>query len=387
MVKMMIMKRLTQIFQTLLGVVALIATALVALGRLVWRTIRNWWTNRSKWLRRLMVTVAAVGVVGMVGLLAYDVYNDNYGRDYWDRELADGIYLHSYADNKWRVYDNVAEEYTTKKMDWLSDKGEDNSFAVYALQNRRGYINLETGKVMVDALANDYRKAWVFSEGLAAVMVDKKIGFINAENQVVIPFEFDYSADCEMWDFGYVFHNGYCIMTNLEGKLGLIDTAGNWVLEPVYDEIWRPTDSGHRVVIKDGLYGLYDAGLNLVYEVAYDFISDCRNSQGFVLTKDGKMWQEDCAGNVVTPFMYEECELLHYPVDLADEDYGYVYNLSIYAKYVVSGKYGILNRLTGEPITSAVYDDVEMISPEVFEVNLAGVYGEHLLDCSGRVIK
>ena len=35
------MKRLTQIFQALLGVVALILTALVAAGRLTWLTIRN----------------------------------------------------------------------------------------------------------------------------------------------------------------------------------------------------------------------------------------------------------------------------------------------------------------------------------------------------------
>ena len=35
------MKRLTQILQALLGVVALIFTAILAFGRLTWRTIRN----------------------------------------------------------------------------------------------------------------------------------------------------------------------------------------------------------------------------------------------------------------------------------------------------------------------------------------------------------
>lgn len=34
------MKRLTQIFQALLGVAALILTTLIAAGRLAWRTIR-----------------------------------------------------------------------------------------------------------------------------------------------------------------------------------------------------------------------------------------------------------------------------------------------------------------------------------------------------------
>ena len=45
------MKRLTQIFQALLGVVALILTAIIAFGRLAWRTIRSWWKNRPKWVR------------------------------------------------------------------------------------------------------------------------------------------------------------------------------------------------------------------------------------------------------------------------------------------------------------------------------------------------
>lgn len=51
------MKRLTQIFQALLGVVALIFTAIIAFGRLAWRTIRKWWKKRSKWLRRSIVAI------------------------------------------------------------------------------------------------------------------------------------------------------------------------------------------------------------------------------------------------------------------------------------------------------------------------------------------
>ena len=58
------MKRLTQIFQALLGVVALIFTAIIAFGRLAWRTIRNWWKNRSKWLRRSIVAIFIIVPVG-----------------------------------------------------------------------------------------------------------------------------------------------------------------------------------------------------------------------------------------------------------------------------------------------------------------------------------
>ncbi len=80
-------------------------------------------------------------------------------------------------------------------------------------------------------------------------MKNGKIGSINAKNEVVITFLFDYPDKCRMWDFGYLFHDGYCIMTNKDGDLGLIDKNGNWVIEPAYDEIWAPHESGYRIIV------------------------------------------------------------------------------------------------------------------------------------------
>ena len=267
------MKRLTQIFQALLGVVALILTAMIAAGRLAWYTIHNWWKKRSKWFRRSIATVLILIPVGFVALVAYALYEDEYGRDYWDRKLSDNITLHSFSDNKWRVYDKQTGEYTTDKINWLSEVPENDSLAVYALPNKRGYINVNTGRIIIDAETNDYRRAWVFSEGLAAVMKDGKIGFINANNEVVIPFQFDYTDKCRMWEFGYVFHNGYCAMPNADGDLGLIDKSGNWVVEPAYDEIWAPHKSGYRVIVKDNKHGVLNADCAVVYPAEYGYIN------------------------------------------------------------------------------------------------------------------
>ena len=66
---------------------------------------------------------------------------------------------------------------------------------------------------------------------------------------------------------------------------------------------------------------------------------------------------------------------------------GYIYALSDFAKYCIAGKYGIMNRITGEPITPAIYDEVNMISAELFEVTPADNYGIHLVDSNGNVIK
>ena len=377
------MKRLTQIFQALLGVVALIFTAIIAFGRLAWRTIRNWWKNRSKWLRRSIVAIFIIVPVGFVALVAYALYEDEYGRDYWDRKLSDNITLHSFSDNKWRVYDKQTGEYTSDKINWLSEAPENDSLAVYALPGKRGYINVNTGRIVIDAEANNYCKAWVFSEGLAAVMKDGKIGFINAKNEVVIPFQFDYSDECRMYDFGYLFHNGYCIMTNTDGDLGLIDKSGNWVVEPSYDEIWTPNKSGYRVIVKDNKHGVLNADCAVVYPAEYGYISIL--SDGFMLTKGGKQWQVDFEGNTVQPFMFDSTYYLNYPIGY-NECGEIQYAFADFVKYEVMNSYGIMNRITGEPITPAIYSDINMLSKNLFEVQEYDSYDWYLLDTKGNVV-
>ena len=377
------MKRLTQIFQVLLGVVALIFTAIIAFGRLAWRTIRNWWKNRSKWLRRSIATVLILIPVGFVALVAYALYDDAYGRDYWDRRVSDNVTLRSFSDNKWRVYNTNTEEYTTEKINWLSEASENDSLAVYALPGKRGYINVNTGRVVIDAEANNYCKAWVFSEGLAAVMMDGKIGFINDQNEVVIPFQFDYTDKCRMYDFGYLFHNGYCIMTNTDGDLGLIDKSGKWVIEPSYDEIWAPHKSGYRVIIKDSKHGVLDSNCNVVYPAEYGYISIIPD--GFVLTKGGRQWQVDFEGNTTQPFMFDGTYYLNYPIGY-NECGDIQYAFADFVKYEVMNSYGIMNRITGEPITPAIYSDINMLSKDLFEVQEYDSYDWYLLDTKGNVV-
>ena len=378
------MKRLTQIFQALLGVVALILTAIVAFGRLAWRTIRNWWKNRSKWLQRSIVTLLVLIPVGFVILIAYAYYDSEYGKSYWNEKvLSQKVEAHYFRDGKYRVYNRCTGEYTTPKLNWVSDTPKNDSLAVYALPNKRGYINVNTGHVVIDAEANDYLKAWVLSEGLAAVMKDGKIGFINDKNEVVIPFQFDYTDKCRMWDFGYLFHGGYCIMTNANGDLGLIDKSGNWVVEPSCDEIWSPHTSGYRVIVKDNKHGVLNADCAVVYPAEYGYINIL--SDGFVLTKGGKQWQVDFDGNIVQPFMFDGTYYLKYPNGY-DSCGDLTYEFADFVKYEVMNSYGIMNRITGEPITPAIYLNINMLSKNLFEVQEYDSYDWYLLDTKGNVV-
>lgn len=376
------MKQLTKIFQALLGVVALLCTSLIAFGRLAWRNMRSWWKKRSKGFRRLMMLVLMLIVAVYVVKIVCDYFDYKYGRSYWENEaLSKNVRVHGFNDGKYRVFNQANGEYTTGKLKWVSKTSTGDSLTVYAVPDKRGFLDVNTGEVVIDAEKNDYTKAWIFSEGLAAVMKEGKIGFINTKNEVVIPFQFDYSGKCQKWNFGYLFHNGYCMMTNKDGKQGLIDASGKWVVDPTYDEVWSPNEIGYRLVVEDGEYGLLDSLCNVIYPAAYYYIDVL--DDGFVLTKDGRMWKENTAGEVVNPFLFDATYYLNYPNGY-DEDGDIEYVFSEYAKYEVCQFVGIMNRITGKPITPAIYWDMNMLSKDLFEVHDPETGNWYLLDSDGK---
>ena len=375
------MKTLSKIFQALLGVLALTFAGLVAGGRLVWRKIRNRWKRASKWVRRTIVVSFLLIAAAFAALVAYAIYDDAKGRWYVDATLSKDVVVYYYADDTYRVYNTSTEKYKTPRISWVVSAAENDSLGVYAIGDRRGFINTKTGDVVIDAKANDYEKAWVFSDGLAAVMKDGKVGFIDANNKLVIPFRFDYSDKCVMYEIGYLFHDGYCVMTNKDGKFGLIDISGNWVVEPEYDELWNAHKTGNRIVVNDGKHGVLDSCGNVVYPTEYFYIDVL--SDGFVLTKDGKKWQVDLEGNVVNPFLFDGSRYIEYPISYSDNN-GVEYALSDYMEYYVNSNSGIMNRITGKPITPALYDDVYMMSDKLFKVQDAETYDWYIIDINGN---
>lgn len=378
------MKTLKQIFQGLIGIVALICTALVACGRLAYQTIRKWWKRRSKWFCRLVKVSAVIAAVGFAGLMAYAFYDSRYGRWSWnDEPLTDNIMLHYFQDDKARVYNCTTGKYTTGRLNWVAHPMRYDSLTVYAVPGRRGYININTGEIVIDARSNDYTKAWVFSEGLAAVMKDGKIGFINPSNEVVIPFQYASSEKCDLWKFAYIFYNGYSLMTDRDGDFGIIDKTGKWIIEPEYKEIWKPGVKGHRVIMKDGKYGLIDAYCNFMYPVEYDHIESLND--GFVLSRCGCKWKVDLDGNVVNDMLFDSTHYLNYPVGY--DEYGDIrYEFADYLKYKVGDLFGIMDRITGDAVTPAIYVDINMLSEELFEVQDQYSGEWYLLDTNGKVM-
>ncbi len=376
------MKRLPQIFQALLGVAALICSALVAVGRLAWRTIKVWWRDRPKRLCRGLAWTFAAAVAVAVVAWACAFYDEEFGRcDWGDRMLSGNITLHSFANDTYRVYNEVTGKYMTPRLDWVSDVPAGDSLAVFARGGRRGYLNVNTGESVVEA--RDYERAWVFSEGLAAVVKEGKVGFINVRNELVIPFRYDYSPHCKM-NVSYLFHNGYCMMTDADGNCGLIDRSGEWVVEPTYDELWVPAKNGCRVVVDDGVFGVLDAECKVKFPVEYGYIT-IMDDGGFTLTKGGREWRIDSDGNVVNEFLFSCSNYMYYPTGYNDSG-EVIYALADYMEYELLQHYGIMNRHTGKPVTPAIYDEINMISENLFEVQPSDSFSWHIIDSQGNIV-
>ena len=199
----------------------------------------------------------------------------------------------------------------------------------------------------------------------------------------MIPFQFDFPYEYSLWDFNYIFYNGYCAMTNADGDIGLIDRAGNWVVEPSYDNIYSPEENGYRITVKGDKCGILDSDCTTIYAAEYDNINIV--SDGFILTKDGRMWQVDFDGNIVHPFLFDATYYIKYPngYDSCGE---LIYEFADLMKYSIDYRYGIMNRITGEPITPAVYQDINMLSENLLEVLDAESYDWHLIDSKGNIV-
>lgn len=125
--------------------------------------------------------------------------------------------------------------------DYVTDEWGSDPIAIYSTGGKRGFYNIAARRYVTGAV---YDHAWIFSEGVAAVAKDGKVGFIDETGATVIPFRYEYIPG-----YDYVFEDGYARIYGHNGKVGLIDRQGNVVVPVEYDNIGDWQD-GYRVVRK-----------------------------------------------------------------------------------------------------------------------------------------
>ncbi len=372
------MKRFTDVLKEILRGVKIIVDALITTCSLIISKVDDWWSRGAKWIRRVLVLSIVTAAIFVISGISYAFYNEKYGRCRWDdEEISYEITLHGFRDGTKRIYNTEERRYVSGKLNWVSDVNDGDSLAVFAVPHKRGYINIYTGEIVIEA---QYKKAWIFSEGVAAVVKDNRLGFINSKNEVVIPFDFEYN---EYSNASYTFFNGLCIIDNKEGKYGIIDINGKWVIEPVYDKIRH--DEKYIFIENENKSGLLSIEGDTIFATEYENIK-ITDEGDFILLKNGEMWQQDREGNIVKKSMFEQSYWLKYPEGY-DECGDIKYLFADYMKYRIGDKYGIMHRINGTFITPAIYSDINMLSANIFEAEVPYTGVWHLVNNNGEIVK
>ena len=195
-------------------------------------------------------------------------------------------------------------------VDWVQVGRDRDSVAVYSRYGKRGYINRYTGQIVVP---ETFSKGWVFSEGLAAVVLNNRLKFIDRNGKIVIDKELTIGTQAE----NFLFQDGHCkVYATVSGKAGLIGRDGSWCLPAEcdgldnYDKVW--------LFVRNGRYGLYHNDKGIIFEPEYRHIQVVGD---YVLVQqdDNVVSKYDLEGNMLTELVIFETDNLVFPTNKVAE--------------------------------------------------------------------
>lgn len=337
----------------------------------------------------LAVIAAGVLVVGIISLSSYISRQREYARyleEYnqthptWLSENIQMVQL----DNGVRLKDVRTGKFTTPKLKHVFiNKYSDDSLVVFRdFHKKRGFLNTRTGKIILPA---KYDRAWNFREGVAAVYLDGTISFINSQGKQAFPTTFPIQYN----DDAFLFHDGYCAMSNLEGRWGLINHDGEWLIDPVFSEIDAPYH-GYRRVYDGDHYGLLTTNGDVALPLIYDDIKRADSGDGFLLYKEGLCRQVDFNLTITIPFVHNGIHLLSYVDSYRENDYydnngNHYFVVPRFFRFDVGYGSGVVD-LNGNVIIPAKYYMIRLVNEELFEVEVTCDGERILMDAHGRYV-
>lgn len=305
--------------------------------------------KKNRRIKRLVIFLIIVAIAGVSTTLIVKACQNKYqyGYEYGDEPLDGPV---SYNNGKSNIINPATKEVIVKDIDWChySSNNDEDPIVLFAKNGKRGFCNIVTNEVIVPPTT--YTKAWIFSEGLAAVEKNGYIGFVNAKGDVAIKFKFSYRGN-PLTEF--VFHNGHCVVADSSNKVGVIDHKGRWVIKPLYNNI--ELAKNYAIVYKDG-----------------DFKK-----------------QVDFEGHVLQDGIIDYINNLYYEVNYTDLQTGEAKvgesKIDDYYEYRVGGYSGLVDS-KGEIITPPIYTDITGITPTLFKAQLQDWTSMVIIDQKGNVL-
>ena len=278
------------------------------------------------------------------------------------------------------IKNNNTDKKVLRDVKWvIASENKKDTLACYASKGFRGFLDVRTGRPVIPA--ERYTKAWLFSEGLAAVMEkDSTIKFIDTRGQVVIDKDFRFPD----FSYGFMFHDSLCAMTDASGKWGVIDRRGDWVICPEYDGVAH-IKAGYWLLNKNEQRGLIDKKGRPVIPVEYREINVMEHGISVVL-QDYTMQMVDFDGSLKYQFVTGDIDDIYYTTTNVTELGEDITKLTpCKAYYTHAGHYGLLSP-EGKPLTKPEFSSITGIGPNlyycVFDFTNTGI----ILDGKGNLV-
>ena len=264
--------------------------------------------------------------------------------------LGDDLVAVKGSDGKVSIKNTATGKVTIKdiRLDWTTSSPND-SLSVYCTEGKRGYYNAYTGEIAIPA---QYRRAWVFSEGIAAVQKNGMIGFIDHKGRTVIDFKFPYHGN-PLSEF--TFKHGHCVAADTTGKCGVINKQGEWIIKPEYDNV-------------------------------------CAYEEYAIVSKAGVRMQVGYDGKVLNSFVLDDIDRLTYTVQERYENReGEIEYLDKEIdtglfSYRVGGRCGLMDA-NCHRLTEPLYKSITAVDKNMFRATLIDYYSEVILNAKGEVMK
>ena len=334
----------------------------------------------STWKKVLIIALSVFGAAALLiaVLMCYTYYDKYHKVEYWEgwtKYVSTNIVL-EYGSKGMESFEQLKDirtgEYTTPRLNhiFINEYNSADSLVVFRTKDRkRGYVNINTGKIVIPA---QYQRAWNFSEGIAAVYKEGLISFINESGELAFPTTFPIRYDLNFDDIAFQFHDGLCIMRTIDGKWGMINLQGEWVVEPIYNSIDAPYH-GYRRVFDGHHYGLIANNGTLALPMNYDDIRRASDGNGWILVQNGIAKEVDFQFHVLIPFVHDGIHLLSYIDNYRNSGYDeYDERQSLqeeprYFRYDIGENSGVIDA-NGRVIIPAVYYLVRIVNNNLFEV-------------------
>lgn len=288
-----------------------------------------------------------------------------------------------YSDGPGWIENSSTGRKLIKDVDYVVVSDDNDSLAVIFMNGKRGYINRFTGDIAIQPI---YDKAWVFSEGVAAVMKDNVVHFIDSKGDEAPIKSQIYNSAVP----GYVFHGKYCVSANAEGKMGLIDNTGEWAVDPVFDFIQsQPRDFWTMKINapdgKEQWYAYNDNALPVTDE-SYPNV-EIIDDLGIVMTlANNAEILYDFDGNKLNDFLVNSVDQITYEKAELDIDGNPMRDVAPLMRYRTSQGYEGLCTPDGKILTEPLYWTISAVSSDTYLCTFKDTGVGVLINSKGEIL-